>query len=281
MLEKYKDFENIINEKGHYFCISHYDGNIDWITTYNKENYIVYNKSGKNLPKEINHSNIENVGYNVYSYLKYIIDNYDNLPETIVFCKDNVFTRHINFKLFKEYLKSNNFTCIEEKTNKYKFPINLQLSDAGFTEINSCWYKYNYPRLFFSDFNSFYKYIFRDVKNPHFLRFAPGANYIVPKNNILSRSRNFYNNLITFISHSQYSCESHYLERSLYSIWNSSIKTSAKMNHIIDNKEFENLKNLCNNSIKRENKLIEKINQRIIFKLGNLYMNFLLKKTLE
>ena len=280
-MDKEESFKNIIKSNNHYFCVSHFNGDIDWICDKNKTEYIVYNKSGRKLSKKINHINIKNVGYNLYSYLKFIIDNYYNLPNTIVFCKDNIFTRHITYNLFKEYLKSNNFTCIEEKTNKYKFPINLKLSDSGFTEINSCWYKYNYPRLFFSDFNSFYKYIFKDVENPHFLRFAPGANYIVPKNNILSRSRIFYKNLITFISHSQISCESHYLERSLYTIWNSSIKTSTKMNHIIDNQELKNLKILCNKSIKKENKFIEKINQRIIFKVGNLYMNFLLKKTLE
>ena len=281
MLDNYKDFENIIKEKGHYFCISNFNGKIDWITKINKENYIVYNKSGKSLSKDINHINIKNVGYNLYSYLKFIIDNYDNLPNTIVFCKDNICPRHLDYNLFKEYLKRLTFTCLEEKITKYKFPINLKISEAGFTEINSSWYKYNYPRLFFRDYNSFYKYIFKEVENPHFLRFAPGANYIVPKNNILSRSKNFYKNLITFISHSQFSCESHYLERSLYTIWNSSIKTSEKMNYIINNKELENLKDSCKKSIGKEKKLMEKINQNIIFKLGNIYMNFLLKNAVE
>lgn len=281
MIDKYKSLKNIIKANNHYFCISHYNGNINWIRNLNKENYLIYNKSGKSLSKDINHINVKNVGYNLYSYLNFIIDNYYNLPKTIVFCKDNIFTRHIEYKSFKEYLKRNTFTCIEEKITKYKFPINLKVSDYGFTEINSSWYKYNYPRLFFSDYNCFYQYIFRDVENPHFLRFAPGANYIVPRKNILSRSRNFYKNLITFISHSQFSCESHYLERSLCTVWDSSIKTSNKMNHFIKNKELEDLKNSCNRYIEKEKKWIEKINQRIIFKLGNIYMNLLLKRALE
>ncbi len=281
MMEKYEYIEKITKEKDHYFCISHFNGNLDWITSLNKENYIVYNKSGIKLPKEINHLNVNNVGYNIYPYLKFIIDNYNNLPNTIVFCKDNIFSRHIDFNLFKEYLKRDIFTCLEEKISKYRFPINLKISEAGFTEINSSWYKYNYPRLFFKDYNTFYNYIFEEVEIPHFLRFAPGANYIVPKNNILSRSRNFYKNLIKFISHSQFSCESHYLERSLYIIWNSSIKTSERMNNIINNKELKNLNDSCNKSISEEKKLIEKFKQKIIFKLGSIYMNFLLKKILE
>ena len=281
MIKKYKYIEKITREKDHYFCISHFNGNLDWITNINKENYIVYNKSNKKLSNKINHLNLKNVGYNIYPYLKFIIDNYNDLPNTIVFCKDNIFSRHIEFNQFKEYLKRDTFTCLEEKITKYRFPINLKISEAGFTEINSSWYKYNYPRIFFKDYNTFYKYIFEEVEIPHFLRFAPGANYIVPKNNILSRSRNFYKNLLKFISHSQFSCESHYLERSLYIIWNSSIKTSERMNQIINNKELKNLKDSCKKSIAKEKKLIEKFSQKIIFKLGNIYMNFLLKKILE
>ena len=55
-------------KNNHFFCISHFNGNIDWISKINKTNYIIYNKSGENLSKDINHINIENVGYNLYSY---------------------------------------------------------------------------------------------------------------------------------------------------------------------------------------------------------------------
>ena len=53
------------------------------------------------------------------------------------------------------------------------------------------------------------------------------------------------------------------------------------MNYIINNEELENLKDSCKKSIGKERKIMEKINQKIIFKLGNIYMNFLLKKALE
>ena len=171
---------NFIN-KNHFFCISHFNGDIEWVSQINKNNYIVYNKSGEKLPKEINHVNIKNLGYNLYSYLKFIIDNYNDLPDTIVFCKDNIFRRHIEFDLFKNLLKRNTFTSIEENSNKNEFPIVLKTSDSGFTEINSSWYRNKYPRLFFKDFNYFYQYIFKNVEKPLFLRFAPGANYIVRK----------------------------------------------------------------------------------------------------
>ncbi len=281
MEEIFVNYKNKFIKNEHFFCISHFNGNIEWISNIGKNNYIIYNKSGKNLPEEINHINIKNVGYNLYSYLKFIIDNYNNLPKIIVFCKDNVFSRHVDLDLFKNLLKRNTFTTIEENVNYYNFPVVLKTSDYGFTEINSSWYKNKYPRLFFKDFNSFYQYIFKNVEKPHFLRFAPGANYIVPKDNILLRSRNFYRNLLNFIIHSQFSCESHFLERSLYTVWNSNLESSEKMDEIIDINEMENLKSNCLSLIKKENILKEKIFQKIAFIIGNTYMRFILKNSIK
>ena len=73
----------------HFFYISHFNGELDWINNLNRSKYLVYNKSKNKLNKTINSIQIKNVGYNIYSYLKFIIENYDNL-RYIVFCKDNI-----------------------------------------------------------------------------------------------------------------------------------------------------------------------------------------------
>ena len=281
MEDEYSIYKTKFIQNDHFFCISHFNGNIDWISNIKKNNYIIYNKSGGKLSKSINHINIKNVGYNLYSYLKFIIDNYNTLPKVTVFCKDNVFSRHVNLDLFQNLLKRNTFTAIEGNMTCNNFPIVLKTSDSGFTEINSSWYKNKYPRLFFRDFNCFYQYIFKNVEKPHFLRFAPGANYIVPKDNILLRSRNFYRNLLNFIIHSQFSCESHFLERSLYTVWNSNLESSEKMDGIIDINEMENLKSNCLSLIKKENIFKEKIFQKLAFIVGDTYMRFLLKNSIK
>ncbi len=281
MNKKNNEFEKNFITNNHFFCISHFNGQLDWISEINQKNYIVYNKSGSKLSKKINHINIDNVGYNLTSYLKFIIDNYSNLPEIIVFCKDNVFRRHVKYEQFKKLLKRKAFTCIETDLINYKFPINLKTADYGYVEINSSWYKNKYPRLFFKDFNSFYKYIFKNVESPNFIRFAPGANYIVPKSNILLRNLNFYKNLLIFISHSQFSCESHFLERSLYAIWNSNLESSYIMDKELNKNEIESLKYKCLKSIKKENIFLKKTYQKIIFTLGYLYMNFFMKNAIK
>ena len=84
---------------------------------------------------KINNIRIKNVGYNIYSYLKFIIENYENLPETIVFCKDNIFERHIKISTFISLLRRNIFTCLEENNKRRSFPISVNLSVQGFDKL--------------------------------------------------------------------------------------------------------------------------------------------------
>lgn len=276
-IKNQKELENILIESKHFFCISHFDGELDWINTLSKSKYLVYNKSKAKLDNKINNIRIKNVGYNIYSYLKFIIENYENLPDTVVFCKDNIFKRHIKISTFISLLRRNIFTCLEENNKRRNFPISINLSDNSFNEINSSWYKYEYSRKYFHDFNDFYKYIFNSINIPLFLRYAPGANYIVPKNNILLRSKIFYKNLLKFVSHSQYSCESHFIERSLYLIWNSNLESSENMNKIISKNELEIMNKNCIKIKNKESRILEKTSQKIIFFIGNIYENLLSK----
>ena len=64
-------------------------------------------------------------------------------------------------------------------------------------------------------------FIFKSYINPEFIRFCPGANYIIPRNIIQKYDLVFYKNLKYIINYSQLSGESHILERALFSIWNS------------------------------------------------------------
>ena len=275
--KKQLKLEKILITSKHFFCISHFNGELDWVKYINKKNYVIYNKSNKKLNKELNSIKIKNVGYNIHSYLNFIIDNYENLPNTIVFCKDNIFRRHLKINTFSSLLRRNIFTCLEENNIRRTFPISIDFSDNSFNEINTSWYKFKYSRKYFADYNIFYQYIFKDVRKPLFLRFSPGANYIVPKNHILLRTKNFYKNLLEFISHSQYSCESHYVERSLYLVWNSNIDSSEIMNKLINKKDLNILIQNCKTLKSKESIILEKVPQKITILIGKLYYKLLSK----
>ena len=119
-----KNYSDILNSLDHFFCISHFNGDISWVKNIKKENYIIYNKSGNNIDQiTSNYISIDNVGYNIYSYLKFIIDNYENLPSVIVFCKDNIFTRHISIELFLKLIHRKSFTSLENNSNSENFSV--------------------------------------------------------------------------------------------------------------------------------------------------------------
>ena len=264
-----------LKQSKHFYCISYFEGAYDWIYKLDQSKYIVYNKSDNDLPKEIKNIKVKNVGYNLFSYLEFIIQNYEDLPDSIIFCKNNIFDRHINKNLFANLIKRNIFTSLQEKTYLNNSFVSLRISDQGFSEINTSWYKYNYDRLFFADYNDFYRYIFNSAEIPIFLKFSPGGNYLLKKENILLRSKSFYQNLKLFISHSQYSCESHFLERSLETIWTSSLEINRKMSKRLTQEELNIIKKKCAIKKSKENKILEKILQTIIIKIGELYYKIL------
>ena len=68
--------------------ICHFKENIEWVNQLNHQ-YIIYNKNPENNLRFEN--NLPNVGFYTIVYLKYIIDNYNNLPDFVCFSQDNPF----------------------------------------------------------------------------------------------------------------------------------------------------------------------------------------------
>lgn len=234
-------------KKKPFYCISHYDGDVSWLNSLAPTDYIIYSK-GQSIGDEFkNVIHLDNVGYNIYSYLTYIIEHYECLPEKIIFCKNNIMQRHVSKSIFEEQCLRDEFTPLEDPSfwDRLTFPASFILNDGGYVELNNNWYADKYERKYFSSFNKFYQFIFQAEQVPVYLRFAPGANYVVPKVCILKRSKNFYINLRRFVSHSQFSCESHYIERSLVSIWHSEIPGSTFMQSVLDEPSLAQLTNQC------------------------------------
>jgi len=121
--------------------ISRFNENIDWINKilYKKwiNQIIIYNKGQHNLEHLTNPKikilNVENIGREGYTYLDYIISNYDNLHKEIWFIQANPFIHSpdfLNFLNLNIKLKYNknfqNLTC--KYINNY--PLNEHLTTA-------------------------------------------------------------------------------------------------------------------------------------------------------
>lgn len=76
--------------------IARYNENVDWLK-YSPVPHVVYNKGKQDLPDWIFSKSISNIGYEEYAYLSYIVENYDCLPDRIIFSQAEPFIHSPDF----------------------------------------------------------------------------------------------------------------------------------------------------------------------------------------
>ena len=175
--------------------VAKYKENVSWVKHFDPENVVIYDKSFKPNtvavrkftlpPYSVNY--IPNVGREGETFLRYIVDNYDRLPDYVVFCQGNPF-EHIatgaqNGPILK-YLISNHIATRPKDTINLFCTSHVEPVD-----------KYSGLRM-----KEYFKLIFDlDVSE---YKFAAGAQYIVPKERILDRPKELYQTLHRMICNS-------------------------------------------------------------------------------
>ena len=247
-----------------FFCISSYNNDLDWLKGFNNP-HLIYDKTwnggyeDNNSILKVPPSNLKErypefniikgsyYGYNVTDYLTYIIDNFNNLPEFIVFMKANTIGRHVREETFRKICNNKYFTCIEDyklfnlNQNSIKKRKAMVSCDGGWLEKNTSWYlrHHKHPTKFFLSYNAFLSFCFKDPVLPDFIRFPPGGCYIVSKHQILKYDSIFYRNLRLFSEHSRVSGEGQLLERAFYTLWNCNFEVSSNMKKLINPDNFK------------------------------------------
>ena len=207
--------------------VARYNENIDWLTSeIEKGNCIIYNKGVKlGIKNEIMRPN---VGRESETYFQYIIDNYPNFPDVVIFTQANIsdHRQHIPglnylFKLKDEalskslsLLKSYPSIVHFNKTNKNAYywdeDWNLNLG-KWYLEDN---YKNNCPLLFKDWFKT---NIQPTYPNP--ISIYSNGLFAVQKELILKHSLEYYKSLILEVNHHINPAEGHFLERSWFYIF--------------------------------------------------------------
>lgn len=196
-----------------------YNENIDWLNN-EMENCIIYNKGKKlNIDNEII---LENVGRESDTYLNYIITNYNNLPDVIVFTQAKISDHRgsddinylINLKNSALYnTRSLSYsTCYATNENVWCDKEWNYKNGYYYLENN---YKDNKPTLFV---NWFIENINSEYPNPIFI-YTNGI-LAVKKELILKRSSDYYKELIKQVNHHIDPAEGHFFERSWFYIFN-------------------------------------------------------------
>lgn len=159
--------------------ISVYQENIDWINSINAvEKITIYNKGNRNIPDSII---LPNVGREAHTFLYHIISRYDSLADFTIFLQGDPFYGHmqgVNALNFNQKLTEHNF---DRNIHEPAFwPSNGLIHDGtGFSK--ACYTQYI-------------------EGEPPEIYFSPGAQWIVPKYNILTKNINFYKKILEDVS---------------------------------------------------------------------------------
>jgi hypothetical protein len=200
--------------------VARYNEDITWLQNITHPS-IVYNKSTEPYDVIVNHTNITiiddvaNVGREAYPYLKFIIDNYDHLPDITVFLQGCIKDHQAGFDTPGEFIdvliseaaaKGMSMRTVHDcYDTKPDFTI-----DFWYTAIEAS------PIRPFDQW--FKKYIGEQLQtNP--LQWIPAACFAVRKDHILQHTRAFYMRLLHTVDHHVNPEAVYFLERSWYHIF--------------------------------------------------------------
>ena len=212
--------------------VSNHNTDLEWLKItydygFSPKNTIIYDRSDEtkdwsHLGKSITSPN---VGENIYDMMRFIIENYEDLPDISIFVKGNLLSRpdspggssyyYTYPDRFIRAIQSNYFLPIERDCSV----TNIFVNGGGYVERT--WTPdLNIPRKYFSSFYELLSLLFLNPVNPEYIRFAPGGNYVVPKENMLKYSKNFYKKMMVYTDyHHSDVQEAHWFERILTMAW--------------------------------------------------------------
>jgi len=199
--------------------VARYNESIEWLNN-EMQNCIIYNKGNKlNVTNEYF---LENLGRESETYLHYIITNYDNLPDIVVFTQARI-SDHKGSDDVNYLLTIKNEALYNASSQNY-----IIHHDIGENEsFNKTWnlkknnwflkdnYKNNKPITFVEWFKNNI-----NIDYPTPIKIYANGIFAVKKENILNKPIDYYKKLILEVNHHINSTEGHFFERSWYYIFN-------------------------------------------------------------
>ncbi len=193
------------------WIISRYNHKVAYLKDYT-EDYVMYDRSEVPIEGSIV---APNIGSDLYDKFTYIIDNYDNLPDIAVYTKANIFD-YIKPREFEKIKDNKTFTPILSLEHKVYEPV-CRYIDGMYYERNDMWYLGVH-----SCKDQMKPYELQEILGVgalDYVPFAPGSNYILPKENILKHPKEFYKKLKSYLDWAVYPGEAQIIERGLYTLW--------------------------------------------------------------
>ena len=179
------------------FCIvvARYNEDLEWTKQF--LNVIVYNK-GTTLTGDFNQNLLVNVGREGHTYYKYIYDNYDNLDDYTIFLQGNPFDHSPNI-----ISNLNNYFNNKDLSIDFEFLSENILK----TNLSRCPYHTGLPII------ETYEKLFDERKEDLEFQFGSGAQFIVSKQKILQRPKQFYLKIVEMLDKDVNPIEGFVIER--------------------------------------------------------------------
>lgn len=209
LLSQYAELAKFpIIEKEYMLVIARYNEDVSWADGHPR---VVYNK-GARLEGLSEQEQImaPNVGRESHTYLTYIIDNYQNLPDHIMFCQGGIKDHVEGFRVEDYVNPSYDMVCARVVTLKEWNPATGRLNHFGIWQEKLEKGAMRAGRLTYLEW--FEKVL--GVPLAEGTVYIPGAIFSVSSRNIRQRPIEFYVNLRKFVDDHPDPEEGHYLERS-------------------------------------------------------------------
>jgi hypothetical protein len=207
--------------------VSRYNEDLEWLKNepFNKYSVVCYNKGPNSnfyQPENMVIIETENVGMNIHTYFEYIINNYDNLPDIVIFLSGSCMNDKIKNTLRTMELVSktnNSVFIIGRKENIisnefYDFTLDeYDLANSKNVSLNS---DRKLQPCKIRPFGKWYETLFPGI-NIHVHN--PKAIFAVSRQHIHSRSKESYEELISYVNtHVNEEC-AHYFERAMLAVF--------------------------------------------------------------
>lgn len=183
------------------FVVSRFKEDIEW--TNDLSNVVIYNK-GESLPKKYNEIKLDNVGREAHTYYHHIYNNYDNLADYTIFLQGDPFDHCVNL-----------INKVNEFRNMINKPNFIFLSDLIYPTDLSIEQMYDHNnKLCHLPIQKVYNYLYNvyQIYNISF-HYGVGAQFIVSKERIREKPREFYLKLIKILDYTNSPIEGYVLER--------------------------------------------------------------------
>ena len=198
------------------FVISRYKEDFRWIERYT-DNYLVYNKG--NAIDDSRVINLPNIGGNQHDICHFIYYNYELLPDIMIFLQAHPFD-HCKAEIFNNLIKLNTFVGIESHEdsefigNRY----GMRSVDGGVLEKNR---EQITGDTSHTSYDAFMEKYFEDYIHVDWMRFSPGSQYVVPKENALIYPKRMWISMCEDLKreNSHRPFLGHMVERALYYIF--------------------------------------------------------------